>query len=38
MLLLFTIPTGELIAEILQVNQFYYGMEGEFWEQMPSIA
>lgn len=28
------IDTGELIAEILQVNQFYYGMEGEFWEQI----
>ena len=27
------IETGELIAEILQVNQFYYGMEGERWEQ-----
>jgi len=27
------IETGELIAEILQVNQFYYGMEGEHWEQ-----
>ncbi len=28
------IDTAEIIAEILQVNQFYYGMEGEFWEQM----
>lgn len=28
------IETGELIAEILQVNQFYYGMEGESWEQI----
>lgn len=27
------IETGEMIAEILQVNQFYYGMEGERWEQ-----
>lgn len=29
------IDTAEIIAEILQVNQFYYGMEGEFWEQLP---
>ncbi len=30
------IETGEMIAEILQVNQFYYGMEGERWEQWSS--
>lgn len=29
------IETGEMLAEILQVNQFYYGMEGAFWEQLP---
>ncbi len=28
------IETGEMIAELLQVNQFYYGMEGEIWEQI----
>lgn len=28
------IDTAEIIAEILQVNQFYYGMEGEIWEQL----
>lgn len=31
------IETAEMIAEILQVNQFYYGMEGQYWEQMPAI-
>lgn len=30
------IETGEMLAEILQVNQFYYGLEGEFWEQLPA--
>lgn len=28
------IDTAEIIAEILQVNQFYYGMEGIAWEQI----
>jgi iron complex transport system substrate-binding protein len=28
------IDTAEIIAEILQVNQFYYGMEGLSWEQI----
>jgi iron complex transport system substrate-binding protein len=28
------IDTAEMIAEILQVNQFYYGMEGHYWEQI----
>ncbi len=28
------IDTAEIIAEILQVNQFYYGMEGHCWEQI----
>jgi iron complex transport system substrate-binding protein len=31
------IETAEMIAEILQVNQFFYGMEGQYWEQMPVI-
>lgn len=31
------IETAEMVAEILQVNQFYYGMEGQYWEQMPAI-
>ncbi len=28
------IDTAEILAEILQVNQFYYGMEGFCWEQI----
>lgn len=28
------VDTTEMIAEILQLNQFYYGMEGEYWEQI----
>jgi iron complex transport system substrate-binding protein len=28
------IDTAEIIAEILQVNQFYYGMEGQCWKQI----
>ncbi len=28
------IDTAEILAEILQVNQFYYGMEGQCWEQI----
>jgi iron complex transport system substrate-binding protein len=32
------IDTAEMIAEILQVNQFFYGMEGLYWEQMPAIV
>lgn len=28
------VDTAEIIAEILQVNQFYYGMEGIAWEQI----
>lgn len=32
------VETAEMIAEILQVNQFYYGMEGQYWEQLPAIV
>lgn len=28
------VDTAEILAEILQVNQFYYGMEGFAWEQI----
>ncbi len=28
------VDTAEMIAEILQLNKFYYGMEGEYWEQI----
>lgn len=28
------VDTLEIIAEILQVNQFYYGFENEAWEQL----
>ena len=28
------VETTEMLAEILQMNQFYYGMEGESWVQM----
>lgn len=28
------VDTAEILAEILQVNQFYYGMEGTCWEQI----
>ena len=30
------VDTLEMIAEILQVNQFYYGFEHQTWEQLPS--
>ncbi len=28
------VETSEMLAEILQMNQFYYGMEGEAWVQV----
>ncbi len=31
------VDTLEMIAEILQVNQFYYGFENQTWEQLSAI-
>lgn len=31
------VDSAEILAEILQLNQFYYGFENIFWKQMPAF-